>query len=221
MEQTEKTMWEKLAEPMEYKTRPGAGGMQLAYIDARQVMDRLDEVVTPEAWQSDFKEIKGNVYAGIGIKVDGEWIWKWDVGTESNQEEEKGEASDSFKRAAVKWGIGRFLYSIKSPQKPPQKATEDSKPTVQDRIEDILDKKKNLATDKQIKAVYAIGIGRGKTEEEIKEAFKVTSLNNITFEQASAFIDKFGKKKEMNEDISSDTWDDVGEATGGLDRDWK
>lgn len=84
----------------------------VAYVDARDVMRTLDEVVGPENWQSDFKEIKGNLYAGVGIKIDGEWVWKWDCGTESNTEKEKGEASDSFKRASVKWGVSRFLYDI-------------------------------------------------------------------------------------------------------------
>lgn len=84
----------------------------VAYIDARDVMDMLDAVVGVENWQSDYKEIKGNLYAGIGIKINKEWIWKWDCGTESISEKAKGEASDSFKRAAVKWGIGRFLYDV-------------------------------------------------------------------------------------------------------------
>ena len=84
----------------------------VAYIDSRDVQDLLDSVVGPENWQSDYKDVKGNLYAGIGIKCGSEWVWKWDCGVESKTEAEKGEASDSFKRAAVKWGIGRFLYSL-------------------------------------------------------------------------------------------------------------
>lgn len=84
----------------------------VAYIDARDAMNLLDHVVSPENWQSDYKEIKGNLYGGIGIKINNEWIWKWDCGTESQSDKEKGESSDAFKRAAVKWGIGRFLYDI-------------------------------------------------------------------------------------------------------------
>lgn len=84
----------------------------VAYIDARDVMDLLDEVVGKGNWQDDFKLIDGKFLAGIGIKCDGEWIWKWDTGTESNMEAEKGQMSDAFKRAGVKWGIGRFLYSL-------------------------------------------------------------------------------------------------------------
>lgn len=90
----------------------------VAYIDARDVMELLDEVCGPENWQSDFKEVSGQIYGGVGIYVNGApdthggWLWKWDTGSESNVEKEKGQASDAFKRAAVKWGIGRFLYDL-------------------------------------------------------------------------------------------------------------
>lgn len=85
----------------------------LLYKDARCDMNILDETIGAENWQRDHKEIKGNLYCGVGIKrecVD-EFVWKWDCGTESNTEKEKGEASDSFKRACVNWGIGRELYT--------------------------------------------------------------------------------------------------------------
>jgi hypothetical protein len=92
----------------------------VAYVDARDVMHRLDEVCGPENWQSDFKEVNGQIYGGIGIRTEygvaslktETWVWKWDTGSESNVEKEKGQASDAFKRAAVKWGIGRFLYDL-------------------------------------------------------------------------------------------------------------
>jgi len=85
----------------------------VAYIDARDVMDILDKVCSADNWQDDYKLIDGKLFAGIGIKSDTGWIWKWDTGVESNIEKEKGQSSDAFKRAAVKWGIGRFLYSLK------------------------------------------------------------------------------------------------------------
>jgi hypothetical protein len=107
----------KLKAPLPYQWRVQSikeyGCDCVAYIDSRDVQERLDEVVGVGGWQSDYKEVKGVVYGGIGIKVGEEWIWKWDAGSESNIEKEKGEASDSFKRAAVKWGIGRFLYDLK------------------------------------------------------------------------------------------------------------
>ncbi len=83
----------------------------LLYKTARTDANLLDEVVGENGWQNDFKVIDGVLFGGIGIRENGEWIWKWDCGTESNTEKEKGEASDAFKRAGFKWGIGRELYT--------------------------------------------------------------------------------------------------------------
>ena len=85
----------------------------LLYKNARVDMAVLDELYSPMGWQRDHKEVKGNMYCGIGIWDDKKacWVWKWDAGTESNTEKEKGEASDSFKRAGTNWGIGRELYT--------------------------------------------------------------------------------------------------------------
>lgn len=82
----------------------------LAYKDARVDMNRLDDVVGMGNWQRDHKEVKGVVYCGIGIRIQDDWVWKWDAGAESFTEKQKGEASDSFKRAGFNWGIGRELY---------------------------------------------------------------------------------------------------------------
>lgn len=99
----------------------GAKGFtMLLYKDARCDMNILDETFTPYGWQRAHREIKGTVYCGVGIYygsiADAEqglnpWVWKWDAGAESYTEKEKGEASDSFKRACVNWGIGRELYT--------------------------------------------------------------------------------------------------------------
>lgn len=86
------------------------GVQLLLYKTARTDAALLDEVY-PDAWQNDFKVIDGKMYGGIGIKVNSEWLWRWDCGTESNMEAEKGEASDAFKRAGFKWGIGAELYT--------------------------------------------------------------------------------------------------------------
>jgi len=85
----------------------------LIYKDARCDQNVLDETVGKMNWQRDHKEIKGSVYCGVAIWDDNkkQWITKWDCGAESNTEKEKGEASDSFKRACVNWGIGRELYT--------------------------------------------------------------------------------------------------------------
>ena len=89
------------------------GVSMLLYKNARTDMQILDETFGQMNWQKDYKEIKGNLYCGIGIwdKEKKEWVWKWDCGTESNTEKEKGEASDAMKRSAVNTGIGRELYT--------------------------------------------------------------------------------------------------------------
>lgn len=83
----------------------------LLYKDARCDMNILDETVGPENWQRSHELINGNLFCNVGVKCGSEWVWKQDVGVESYTEKEKGEASDSFKRACFNWGIGRELYT--------------------------------------------------------------------------------------------------------------
>lgn len=75
-------------------------------------MNRLDDVCGIGYWKKDYRSIDGRLYCGVAIYNDviSEWIWKWDVGTESMTEKEKGMASDAFKRACFNIGIGRELY---------------------------------------------------------------------------------------------------------------
>ena len=85
----------------------------VAYIDARDCQDLLDEVVGPDKWQSIFYEENGLLFCKVGILCNENiWIWKSDTGSESNVEKDKGHVSDAFKRACVSWGIGRFLYRL-------------------------------------------------------------------------------------------------------------
>lgn len=85
----------------------------LLYKDARVDMKILDELFTPMGWKRTHKLIGDRLYCQVEVwDVDKkEWICKEDVGVESNTEAEKGQASDSFKRACVNWGIGRELYT--------------------------------------------------------------------------------------------------------------
>ena len=129
---TDKTIYERLAAPFppehihwrvgstnkkrfeakQVKTRKG---MPLAYIDARDVMDRLDAVCGPEGWQDEYLDVgNGATCCRIGVKVDGEWVWKSDGAGRTDYEGDKGQFSDAFKRAAVKHGIGRYLYGYDS-----------------------------------------------------------------------------------------------------------
>ena len=93
------------------------GLVLLLYKDARVDMNILDETVGAERWQREHYECKGNLFCRVGIycapvvSVPLQWVWKADCGVESNTEAQKGEASDSFKRACFNWGIGRELYT--------------------------------------------------------------------------------------------------------------
>ena len=94
------------------------GLILLLYKNARVDMAILDETVGPQCWQREHYECKGNLFCRVGIDInyehddfDAEWVWKSDCGVESNTEAQKGEASDSFKRACFNWGIGRELYT--------------------------------------------------------------------------------------------------------------
>ncbi len=90
----------------------------LAYVTNRAIQERLDEVVGPENWQNAFREgPAGGVVCGITVRVaraDGtsEWITKWDGAENTDVEPVKGGLSNAMKRAAVQWGIGRYLYDL-------------------------------------------------------------------------------------------------------------
>ena len=112
-------IYKKLSEefpPHEIKFRVGSTtkdktkGKPLAYIDARAVMDRLDDVMGFEAWQDKYDCIGGKTICYLSLRIGGEWLTKADGAGDTNIEGEKGGISDALKRAAVKWGVGRYLY---------------------------------------------------------------------------------------------------------------
>lgn len=124
---TTQTIWSKLAEPftpdLEHampQTVAGNGNSALVawYLDSRGVGERLDDVVGPENWYFDWEHIGNNIVKGnLAIRINDEWVIKSDVGypndTKSTMEEHiKSAVSDALKRAAVLWGIGRYLYRI-------------------------------------------------------------------------------------------------------------
>ena len=93
--------------------RDGRRAQALCYITSRAVQSRLDDVCGPAGWQSRFEETaSGRVIATIEIDLDGRWIAKSDGAGSTVMEGEKGGLSDAFKRAAVMWGIGRYLYGL-------------------------------------------------------------------------------------------------------------
>jgi len=128
----EKELVEQLAEPFPVSgvswkpqtlTKDKTRALAVAYIDARDVAQRLDEVVGPLNWAVDHKMVGDQQMTGLSIRhlEKDEWITKWDAGfvggLDSDKEDDqmkaiKGTASDGLKRAAVLWGVGRYLYSL-------------------------------------------------------------------------------------------------------------
>mgnify|MGYP003150254169 FL=1 len=86
-------------------------GKDLVYIDARDVMDRLDTVFGVDGWQTKYEYLGGRMICNLSVQFNDTWITKSDGAGDSNIEGEKGGISDSLKRAAVLLGIGRYLYN--------------------------------------------------------------------------------------------------------------
>jgi hypothetical protein len=105
--------WRVQGSPYEKNGKYSA--LALAYIDARDVMNRLDEVVGAENWSDSYIDSGKRTYCTLSIRINEEWISKSDAAGDSDVEAEKGAVSDALKRAAVKWGIGRYLYDLDAP----------------------------------------------------------------------------------------------------------
>jgi hypothetical protein len=103
-------------------TKDGEKALALAYIDARDVMDRLDSVIGAADWQDRYEFHGSRTVCYLSIRVGDEWVTKADGAGDTDVEGEKGAISDALKRAAVKWGIGRYLYSIEAPWVPCESA---------------------------------------------------------------------------------------------------
>ncbi len=109
-------------EPYEVKHKPqavsGNRALVASFIDARCVMDRLDDVMGVAGWRDSYSaQANGTVLCRLELLINGEWIGKEDVGGQSAQpdsgDRDKSAFSNALKRAAVKWGIGRYLYALK------------------------------------------------------------------------------------------------------------
>ena len=94
-------------------TKDGTAGLALAYVNARTVQDRLN-VVMGSNWQCKHINYGPKTICHLGLKLDDEWKWRSDGAGDTNYEADKGAMSDSFKRSAVMWGIGRHLYDLPS-----------------------------------------------------------------------------------------------------------
>jgi len=137
----------------------------LIYKNARVDMKILDELYGPMGWKRSHRLIGDRLYCLVEVwdKDKKEWVGKEDVGTESNTEAEKGQASDSFKRACFNWGIGRELYTA-------------PKVTVE-----LTEKEYSKATDGRIRVWQTFEV------TEIGYDTKTRTITSLTI------VDKFGK----------------------------
>ena len=115
--------WHRLTAPfpprdLEWKpgatTRDKSKGLAMAYITARAVQERLDEVFGPGNWKNEFRSgPEGGVLCRIYFKNDdGEWVWREDGADNTEVEAVKGGLSNAMKRAGAALGIGRYLYDL-------------------------------------------------------------------------------------------------------------
>lgn len=152
--------------------------MMLVYIDARDVMDRLDEVCGAN-WTDEYKEVAGRLVCTITING----VSKSDGAGDTDFEAEKGGLSDAFKRAAVKWGVGRYLYDA-SKYNTWVPYTEDGKYTLYKDNKDQLDEVAKKLSGINVKAEKA-------------KATRAETAQNIEYlrEQADKCIDYLNKAR--------------------------
>lgn len=96
------------------KSRDKTKGLAVAYIQNRAVQNRLDEVMGFSNWKNEFISTENGKICGLSLRINDEWITKYDGASDTKIEATKGGISDSMKRAAVQWGIGRYLYNLPS-----------------------------------------------------------------------------------------------------------
>ncbi len=117
------TVWDRLRAPFDPNlvhwrvgstNKDKTKGLALAYLDARDIQERLDDAVGPENWEDEYKQAGSSIICRLRIRIETphgwEWIAKSDGSGESDIEGSKGAISGALKRAAVKFGIGRYLY---------------------------------------------------------------------------------------------------------------
>lgn len=125
METNVKEMLQRLAAPFPesaVKWRSALSGINgkgepfvlaVPYIDARAIQDRLDQVVGAENWMAEYRQGPGNgTMCKLSVRINGSWVSKEDGADQSEIEPIKGGISNSFRRAAVVFGIGRYLYAL-------------------------------------------------------------------------------------------------------------
>lgn len=188
------------------KSNKGFWCSLLLYKDARCDQRLLDEVVGCFRWKREHELINGNLFCTVSIKDDsGEWVSKQDVGTESNTEKEKGQASDAFKRACFNWGLGRELYTspkifvtLSDKEVYEDKGKYKVSPRVSFKVEDIsYDNKRNVKTLRIIDSDGTIRFTFDGTKPKAKQASSVSKQPEVKEEPSNITLDDV--QKEIND----------------------
>lgn len=159
-------------------------GLALAYITSRAVMDRLDLVVGPGNWESDLVVIDKGFLCNLSINCMGQWITKTDAANLSDIESIKGGASDALKRAAVQWGIGRYLYGLPDiwvTLKDGKYITDEGLKKARSTVEEYTRKLNTMVPldDKRLGALNEALVKAGETESFILSIFGTTKIDEL------------------------------------------
>lgn len=84
----------------------------LAYVDARAIMERLDDVMGIDCWKDSYRIDANGAICRLELRINNEWIAKENGAEQTDVEAYKGQLSKAFVRCAVNWGIGRYLYDL-------------------------------------------------------------------------------------------------------------
>jgi hypothetical protein len=185
-------------------TQDGTKALALAYIDARHVMDRLDDVCGPNGWSDSYVETaKGRVICSIAVKTpDDGWVSKSDGAGDTDVEGDKGGMSDAFKRAAVKWGIGRYLYRLPNVWAPCEFKEYNGKKQWKAWKGSPWDQVRTPAPQKDPPAkelIATLATAAGVTIQTITESYDVKTLDQLSAAQTEAIV------KRLNLTISDKT----------------
>lgn len=179
----------------------------LLYKNARVDMQMLDEEYGQMGWKRSHQEIDGRLYCTISVydHDKNEWVSKQDVGTESYAEKEKGQASDSFKRAGFNWSIGRELYTAPFIWISDTKYIKDKKVYERFKVKEIeYDRHRNIShlvivdSKSNEKYKYSNTVDDKPDEKLYNQMFKLIKVKNKG-EEAVEYISKEFKKNSSKD----------------------
>lgn len=168
-------------------------------------------------WQCDYKEVNGVTYCGIAVrdKKSGEWLWRWNAGSEGNFEKEKAVASSAFKRACVALGIGRELYT--APRVIVQADKYETFKVAEIRYEDDVISELKIVNGKgDVVFNYPGGANTRWSTEMPEKSKEATSKTNS--ERLTEFCSNEKKNPATNRDVLLKFYNFYNEKINGFDR---